>query len=275
MLKADTPTTVDNLQYHLHTGEGDLAPLCLIVGAPGRATMIAEKFFTDYKPFVHDYRGIRSYTGYYKGIKMSVTTSGMGGASMGITLPEAVRSGARLFIRVGSCGSLILESKPGESIIVSSAIRRDGASDNWAPKKCKAIAHTRVTVALQQAAEKIAPKHFYVGRECTTSCFYGGQGRPNIFGRIVERVKRFFRKLLKSDTACFSMEAATLFIWCEYEADNMPCGAINAIYANRRTNEWGTEGDEQAAKIALEALVLLNADSQVQAALERKIPYSV
>src|SRR6187399_2900516 len=130
MSKATTPRA-GSLEYHTHTGPGDLAALCLIVGAPGRADMIASKYLRKAKRFSNDHRGLVSYTGKYKGTEVSVTTSGMGGPSMGIVLPEAVRSGARIFIRVGSCGSLIRASKIGDVIIPTAAIRYDRTALDW------------------------------------------------------------------------------------------------------------------------------------------------
>jgi len=276
MPKADRPTTNDNLQYHTHTGDGDLAPLCLIVGAPGRADMIAEKFLTDSKRFSNDHRGLVSQTGYYNGLRISVTTSGMGGASMGIVLPEAVRSGARLFIRVGSCGSLIQKSKPGECIIVNSAIRYDGASDNWAPPDYPAEASVPVVTALLKAASEVAPSSYHLGNECTTDCFYAGQGRPDIWGELSDRMRERHERVMQSGAACYSMEAASLFVWCSAVGHGIPAGAINTIFANRHTNEWAVVGEEQAAKIALEALSLLSNDFNMQATVSRiQVPYAV
>jgi uridine phosphorylase len=274
MPQADRPTTNNNLQYHTHTGDGDIAPLCLIVGAPGRADMIAERFFTDSKRFSNDYRGLVSQTGYYKGLRVSVVTSGMGGASMGIVLPEAVRSGARLFIRVGSCGSLIEKSKPGECIIVDSAIRYDGASNNWAPPGYPADADGRVVWALRKAASEVAPNAYYLGEECTTDCFYAGQGRPDIWGELPDWMRERHEWVMQSGSACYSMEAASLFVWCSAVGQGIPAGVINTIFANRHTNEWGVVGEERAAEIALKALVLLSTDFNTQSAMSRiQVPY--
>ncbi len=276
MPQADQPTTNDNLQYHTHTGDGDLAPLCLIVGAPGRADMIAERFLTGSKRFSNDHRGLVSQTGYYNGLRVSVTTSGMGGASMGIVLPEAVRSGARLFIRVGSCGSLIQKSKPGECIIVNSAIRYDGASNNWAPPEYPAEATVSVVAALLKAASEVAPGAYHLGNECTTDCFYAGQGRPDIWGELSDWARERHERVMKSGAACYSMEAASLFVWCSAVGRGIPAGAINTIFANRLTNEWSVVGEEQAAKIALEALVLLSSDSGILDTMsQNQVPYSV
>ncbi len=274
MRNADKPTTATNLQYHTHTGDGDVAPLCLIVGAPGRADMIGDKFFEDSKRFSNDHRGLVTRTGRYKGVLVSVTTSGMGGASMGIVLPEAVRSGARLFIRVGSCGSLIKESRIGDPIIVDSAIRHDGASNNWADPDYPAVANERVVKALSAAAEYLRTGDYYIGEECTTDCFYAGQGRPDIWGEVSERMRQRHEQVMNSGAVCYSMEAATLFVWCSVVGQGMPAGAINTIFANRHTNEFGTMGEGQAAKIALEALVLLSEDPDMQSALRMEVPYA-
>lgn len=275
-MEASKPTTSDNLQYHTHTGPGDIAEFCLFVGAQGRAKMIAEYFLTDYEAFENEHRGLLAYTGYYHGIRVSVATSGMGGPSAGIILPELARSGAKVIIRVGSCGSSIKESKPGESIIVDSALRYDGASDNWVPPgyPLKVNANNRVVWALTKAANEF---QYYVGQEATTGCFNAGQGRPDVYGNVPAHMKKRHEEIMaKGEVSCYSMEAATIFTWCLEVAGGMPAGAINAIYANRHTNEWGTLGDESAAKIALEAVVLLSEDKETLQVMEKiQIPYSL
>jgi len=56
------------------------------------------------------------------------------------------------------------------------------------------------------------------------------------------------------------MEASTLFVWCATEGGGLPSGVINAVFANRHTDEWGIAGEELAAEIALDALVILSKD---------------
>lgn len=270
--RADSPKAAGGLTYHTHTGPLDLAAMCLIVGAPGRADMIAEKYLKESRRFSNDARGLVSHTGKYGEIKISVTTSGMGGPSMGIVLPEAVQSGARIFIRVGSCGSLIRESKVGDVIIPTAAIRFDGTADNWAPPEYPAAADWRLIRALHRAAEAKAPGRFHTGIECTTSDFYTGQGRPNVFGNVPDRMHARHQEILRLGAACYSMEAAPLFVWCATEGGGLPAGAINAVFANRHTNEWGLAGEELAAEIALEALASLVGDASLAPYLSRDLP---
>lgn len=219
--------------------------------------MIAANFLSDVRTFQNAHRGLRSCTGSYADLRVSVTTSGMGGASTGVVLPEAVRSGARIFIRVGSCGGLIRQMAVGDPVIVTAAIRFDGASENWAPMEYPAVADWRVVVALAQAAHRVVGDSFWSGIEATTSDFNTGQGRPNLFQKVPPRMADRHREVMRLGAACYSMEAATLFVWCTTEGGGLPAGAINAVYANRLANAFEAKGDETAAHIALEALSIL------------------
>ena len=80
------------------------------------------------------------------------------------------------------------------------------------------------------------------------------------------------REVLRLGAACYSMEASTLFVWCATEGAGLPAGAINAVFANRHTNEWGVAGEELAAEIALDALVSLTQDPSLRPYLSRELP---
>ena len=227
------------------------------------------KFLTNCKWFRNHHRGLVTVTGYYKGHRISISTTGMGGASTGIVLPELVRSGARLFIRVGTCGSLIKASKPGQTIIVNRARRHDGASENWAVKGFPAIASRWIVAALRAAAKKITPNDYFVGEECTTSCFVSGQGRPGLNGRVPKRMLKRHQKMMKEGVACYSMEAATIFVWCAKMGFGIPSGALNAIVANRHTNEFDVKGEKQAALIAFEATLLLRKHPRIKSKIAK------
>ena len=261
------------MQYHTHTGEGELAALCLIVGAPGRAEMIGREFLKDARRFSNDYRGLVSYTGTYRDKEVSVTTSGMGGPSIGIVLPEAVLSGARVFIRVGSCGSLIQGSEPGEVVIPTAAIRFGGTSETWAPKEYPAFAHWLVVQALVEEASLQASGHYYTGVECTTDDFYTGQGRPNpLFGTVPAHMQARHAEVLRLGAACYSMEAADLFVWCATAGGGLPVGAINAVFVNRHAGKFEVKGEELAAHIGLDALVRLSEMPGMADYVARRLP---
>lgn len=211
-VKADRPTTHSGKQYHLETGAGDLAPRCLLVGSPERAQLIADTFFLDAVK-VGDHRGLKSFTGTHNGLPVSVVTTGMGGASAGIVIPEAVRSGGRVFIRVGSCATLWENVPVGASAICTGGVRLDGASENWAPPGYPAVCDHRVVRALIDSAKELQLP-FAVGIGATTSCFNEGQARPDDNSYIPQRLWDLYRELVARGVLFFSMEEATLAVWC-------------------------------------------------------------
>lgn len=268
--QADRPTSGDGRMYHLETRPRDLAPWCLLVGSPERAELIATTLLEDARK-VGDHRGLRSYTGFYHKLLVSVVTTGMGAPSLGIVMPEAVQSGARVFIRVGSCSTLQPDMHPGDVVVVAAACRLESASRNWAPSWYPAHAHHRVVTALEDATAELVLHEGHVkynlGVEATTDCFYEGQARPNIDDKIPAALQAQHEELLRLGVACYSMEASALFIWCATHHGGLPAGAINAVYGNRLTNEFAVKGDELAARIALDALLDL--------AREKEFPHLV
>lgn len=94
------------MTVHNEANKGDFAKTVLMPGDPLRAKMIAERYLEDYK-LVNTVRGMYAYTGFYKGVKVSVMASGMGIPSIGIYSYELYKFyDVENIIRVGSCGSI-------------------------------------------------------------------------------------------------------------------------------------------------------------------------
>lgn len=91
---------------HNSAAAGDFAKTVLMPGDPLRAKYIAENFLTDAR-LVNNVRGVQGYTGYWKGVRVSVQASGMGIPSIGIYSWELyTQYGVENIIRVGSAGGL-------------------------------------------------------------------------------------------------------------------------------------------------------------------------
>ena len=90
---------------HIESNLEDIAPIVLMPGDPLRAKYIAENLLEDYK-LVNSVRNIYGYTGYYKGVKVTVFASGMGIPSIGIYAYELYKFyNVEKIIRIGTCGS--------------------------------------------------------------------------------------------------------------------------------------------------------------------------
>jgi purine-nucleoside phosphorylase len=187
-------------QIHLRAEAGDYAPVVLLPGDPNRATLIAGKF--DGGPGaarqVNDHRGLLGYTGTYKGVPVSVQTSGMGAPSMAIVVEELLRLGAERLIRVGTCGGIGRGIKTGEIVIALAASPVDGATqtylhgDPYAP-----TADFSLVRALVDEAAKHGQKP-HVGQVATVDVFYNPDSD-------------YFSKWRSRGVLAFEMETSVLY----------------------------------------------------------------
>ena len=106
---------------HIKCNKEDISNIVLMPGDPLRAKFIEETYLEDYI-LVNSVRNMLAYTGYYKGKKITVFSSGMGMASMGIYCYELYKFfDVKYIIRIGSCGSNNKDIKLLDTILSTSS----------------------------------------------------------------------------------------------------------------------------------------------------------
>ena len=103
-VSATRPETSDRMQYHIGLKPGDVAKYVLLPGDPGRAARISQLW--DSTKQMAEKRSYVTYTGEYKGINLSTTSTGIGCPATAIAIEELANIGAKTFIRVGSSAAL-------------------------------------------------------------------------------------------------------------------------------------------------------------------------
>ena len=198
---------MSQLQHHIHLKEGDVGEYVLLPGDPGRAEVIARHF--DNAKHIATNREYVTYTGLLDGVKVSVTSTGIGCPSSAIAMEELVRVGAKTFIRVGTSGSIQPGTKSGELAIVSAAIRDEGTSLHYMPADFPAVAHYEVVQALRKAATDKGLAH-RVGISQSKDSFYG-EVEPEHSG-VTQRLLDRWKAWEIGGAICSEMEASTLFV---------------------------------------------------------------
>lgn len=106
---------------HITAGPDDFAETVLMPGDPLRSKFIAENFFEE-PVLVNNIRGVQGYTGRYRGKKVSVMASGMGGPSIMLYAHELFNFyDVENIIRVGTAGSVSDRISVGDVLIGMSA----------------------------------------------------------------------------------------------------------------------------------------------------------
>jgi uridine phosphorylase len=133
-------------QYHIQVAAGEVGKYVILPGDPKRCEKIAA--YLDHPEKIADNREFTTYTGTLDGVKVSVTSTGIGGPSASIAMEELVRCGADTFVRVGTCGGMQLDVKSGDIVIASGAIRMEGTSREYAPIEYPAVPDFNVLAAI-------------------------------------------------------------------------------------------------------------------------------
>ncbi len=242
-------------QYHIGLNKGDIGEYVILPGDPKRCEKIAAYF--DNSKLIADRREFTTYTGILNGVKVSVTSTGIGGPSAAIAMEELVNVGAKTFIRVGTCGGIDTNVKGGDIVIATGAVRMEGTSREYAPIEFPAVANLDVVNSLVQASKNLGYEHHTGIVQCKDS-FYG-QHNP-------ERMPVSYKLLNKWEAwkrlGCLAseMESAALFIVGSFL--KVRVGSVFLTVANQEREKIGLENPvvhdtDKAIKTAIEALKLL------------------
>lgn len=242
-------------QYHTGVGPQDIGGYVILPGDPKRCAKIAAHF--DDAKLVADSREYVTYTGTIDGVKVSVTSTGIGGPSAAIAIDELAKCGAHTFIRVGTCGGMQEEVLGGDLVIANGAVRMEGTSREFAPIEYPAVPDVKVMNALITAAEEQNIKHHVGVVQCKDSFF--GQHEPQIMPVSFE-LEQKWEAWKRMGCLASEMESAALFIAGSFL--RVRVGACFLVVANQEREKLGlpnpqVHDTELAIRTAVEAIRLL------------------
>jgi uridine phosphorylase len=194
-------------QYHVQLAKGDVGRYVLLPGDPGRVPKIAG--YLKNAREVAQNREYTTYTGEVDGIKVSVTSTGIGCPSAAIAVEELARVGADTFIRVGTAGTLQDHVKLGDLVISTSTVREDGTSLQYVPVNYPAVADFQLTMALYEAARKLGYAA-HLGISQTKDAFFTEEDDPHL--PRYEAIRERWETWRKANVLASSMESAAIFV---------------------------------------------------------------
>lgn len=198
----------DGSIFHLHIRPGHLSDKIILVGDPGRVSLVASHFEETECDISN--REFHTMTGRYKGKRITVISTGIGCDNIDIVMNEidalanidfntrTVNKKLRQLeiIRIGTCGGLQPYTPEGTYIASARSIGFDGllnfyagrdsvcdldiekafvAYMNWKGSQC--ISHPYVVKADESLIERIASDDMVRGITVACGGFYGPQGR--------------------------------------------------------------------------------------------------
>ncbi len=235
---------------HLKLKAGQISPYVLVCGDPARAEKIA-KLCESCEELAYN-REYRTFAGVYKGERITITSHGVGSAGASICFEELIKIGAKVIVRVGTCGSLQDYLGQGDHIIATGAVREDGVTPLLVPLGYPAIADVEVSQAIEEVCKEIqAP--YRRGIMVTSDLFY-----PGVLPSSLELYS-------KAGVPGVEMEVSALYVIASLRG--IRAGAIATVDGNPLKWDEGnydphgekvTRGKERMLLIGLEAMAAMS-----------------
>jgi len=252
-------------QYHIQLDDEDCAPYVLLPGDPGRVETVAGIW--DSAREVARNREYVTYTGTYKGIPITCTSTGIGASSTAIAVEELARVGAKVFLRIGTCGTFQDGVRDGDMIIFDAAARYDGASKAYAPLEMPAVAHYTVIDACIKAAKRLAIP-YHVGTTRTHDGLYARQQKPG--GSFADYWQsgwaEHYQDLKRMNILASEMEASVILLLAKIwglRAGGIATSVINVINpsANNNDGDYDPEKDFDHSTENIKNLSLMGSEA--------------
>lgn len=148
--------TFDTGEKSCHLELSHAHPYVLSGGSPGRIRKVKE--FLDDPELIESDRGLVTIHGLYKGLPVTAFSTGMGPASVALTLPEVIEAcdaDAMYIIRLGTAGALKKEINVGDFVITTDVQADESTSKKIIDKSYELTwANTNILRHLRQAAEE-------------------------------------------------------------------------------------------------------------------------
>lgn len=239
-------------QYHTGVGPEDIGKYVILPGDPKRCAKIASHF--DNPRLVADVREYTTYTGTLEGVKVSVTSTGIGGPSAAIAIEELSKCGAYTFLRTGTCGGMQENVLSGDIVIATGAIRMEGTSREFAPIEYPAVPDIECVNALIKAAKDKNISYHAGVVQCKDSFF--GQHEPEVMPVSYE-LENKWQAWLRMGCLASEMESAALFIAGSFL--RVRVGSCFLVVANQERAKKGlpnpqVHDTELSVRVAVEGL---------------------
>ncbi len=240
--------TLGKRQYHIHLSPGDIGEYVLLPGDPARSDRVAQ--YLENPVLVANNREHRTFTGTYKGVKISVTSTGMGCPSAAIACEELINIGAKCLIRIGSTAALQEGIGIGDLLVSTGSMKNEGTSRFYVPDEFPAVPDFDLTRTLIDTAREMQGDlgyRFFYGINASDDAFYG-------------ETPEWIAKLHDLGVMNVEMESSAIYTVCHRR--KVRGAMISAVSGNLVTGEviYETEnvklasGWEHEIQVVLEAI---------------------
>lgn len=191
---------------YLGVDKSTVSKYVLFSGDPWRVEVL--KQYLDEPKKVAFLREFNTYTGKYKGIDITVTSTGIGAPSAAIAMEEMYEAGMEVAVRMGTVMAL-RDDMLGKFIIPIAAMRREGTSKSYVDESYPAVADIDLVNCMNETVIKMGSSYLN-GINCTMDGFYSKMHDSKFSLESERDMSKTFKELKRLKVTGIDMESSCM-----------------------------------------------------------------
>lgn len=193
---------------YLKASKEEISKYVIFSGDPWRVEML-QKLLDDPKHIAFN-REFNTYTGTYKGIPITISSTGIGAPSAAIAMEELYECGMEVAVRMGTIMGL-KDGMLGKLLIPNGAMRMESTSDTYVPKSFPAVASLDLVNCMNKSVLQ-NNRQYINGITCTMDGFYSQMRESRLSKKMETDILNTFDEVEKYNISGVDMETSCMLV---------------------------------------------------------------
>lgn len=239
----------------------DISKYVVFSGDPGRVKKIIAHM-DDVKEIAVN-REFYTYTGYYKGVKITVTSTGIGGPSAAIAMEEMYECGMEVAVRLGTVMGL-KDHLLGEFIIPTGAMRLEATSKTYVDASYPAVSDFQLVQCMNNSVteNKLKYENAVI---CSMDGFYSQMRESRLSKKMKNDVAEKITSLKKYNISGLDMESGVILTLANLMGIKGCVVTMTTVLENLKDFLKGDARDkaeEDLIKVVLDGIVIYDKEGK-------------
>ncbi len=240
---------------YLKADRESIAKYVIFSGDPWRVEMLSK--YLDEPKHVAFSREFNTYTGTYRGVPVTVTSTGIGAPSAAIAMEEMYESGMEVAVRMGTVMGL-RDDMLGKMFIPTGCMRGEATSSTYVPEGYPAVADFTLHDCMRRGAQAVG-REVVSGISATLDGFYSQMKESRLSRELGFDPADTFRELKKYRILGADMESACMLTLANLMGVRACIVTMTTVLENLKEQLLGearTQSEEDLCRAVLEGFVL-------------------
>jgi uridine phosphorylase len=204
-------------------------------------------------------REFKTYTGTYKDVPVTVTSTGIGAPSAAIAMEELFECGMKAAVRMGTVMGL-KDDMLGKFFIPIGAMREEATSKTYVPASYPAVADIELVSCMNKSAVENG-RQYVNGINCTMDGFYSQMRESKLSAHMKTDIGDTFTRLKKYNISGVDMESSLMLVLANLMGIKGCIVTMTTVLENLKDFLKGddrTKAEEDLCKVVLDGLVMFD-----------------